>query len=273
MKQSTILYHYTDADGLLGIIEDKQLWATSILHLNDSQEFNYLRESALKYLKRCLREKGRELFHMDNFAKVARAIKPQRFVFCLSKHGDRLSQWRGYCPKGGGYSIGFPKSSFPTSVGRGRKIVFKCQYGMTGEDAKRTLRVIGDPLVDAIRRSCNTSKAERESYLVGPVSNFLDGVGKHAHRFKHPKFIEEHEWRVVFNSPTPPASVKYRVTQLGIVPYIEVPFSKTEPLPISEIIVGPTREPDLAENTIRGFLAQHGLSHVSVNISKIPYRT
>jgi hypothetical protein len=33
--KSSLLYHYTTQTGLLGIIRDRALWASSILHLND----------------------------------------------------------------------------------------------------------------------------------------------------------------------------------------------------------------------------------------------
>jgi hypothetical protein len=35
------LYHYTDASGLHGILENNSLWATHAAYLNDSQEFIY----------------------------------------------------------------------------------------------------------------------------------------------------------------------------------------------------------------------------------------
>ena len=33
-----VLYHYTDAHGLYGIAQTKELWATNVSYLNDSQE-------------------------------------------------------------------------------------------------------------------------------------------------------------------------------------------------------------------------------------------
>ncbi|MFO1205708.1 MAG: hypothetical protein U1E63_08295 [Burkholderiales bacterium] len=32
------LYHYTTAEGLKGIVESQQLWATNIAYLNDAEE-------------------------------------------------------------------------------------------------------------------------------------------------------------------------------------------------------------------------------------------
>jgi hypothetical protein len=38
-----VLYHYTDAHGLLGIVQSRQLWASNAAFLNDSTEVTYIR--------------------------------------------------------------------------------------------------------------------------------------------------------------------------------------------------------------------------------------
>jgi len=40
-RPDTVLYHYTSAEGLKGIIENNELWATSAYYLNDSAEMFY----------------------------------------------------------------------------------------------------------------------------------------------------------------------------------------------------------------------------------------
>ena len=46
------LYHYTSAEGLQGIIQSQQLWATHIHYLNDHKEFNKFFEVPLFELMR-----------------------------------------------------------------------------------------------------------------------------------------------------------------------------------------------------------------------------
>lgn len=36
---SELLYHYTSAEGVLGITSPDSLWATNIRYMNDSREF------------------------------------------------------------------------------------------------------------------------------------------------------------------------------------------------------------------------------------------
>ena len=47
-----ILYHYTTQQGLLGIIRDKEIWASHTQYLNDAREFRHaldlIKEELLK---------------------------------------------------------------------------------------------------------------------------------------------------------------------------------------------------------------------------------
>lgn len=56
---TTPLYHYTSPAGLIGIVETKRLWASSIQHLNDSTEFKHAASLVDHLLDRHLRyERG-----------------------------------------------------------------------------------------------------------------------------------------------------------------------------------------------------------------------
>ena len=55
MEQSVVdahplLYHYTTAEGLEGIVSSHQLWATNIHYLNDAEEHTGFFERRLPYL-------------------------------------------------------------------------------------------------------------------------------------------------------------------------------------------------------------------------------
>jgi hypothetical protein len=111
-----LLYHYTSAEGLLGIIRSGNLWATHIRYLNDSQEFI----DSLRHLKSFIEEFDEELHgHLDKFLRSAVhlfSVNPGAYVLSFTDDsaartndapGDRLSQWRAYCSGGNGFSLGF----------------------------------------------------------------------------------------------------------------------------------------------------------------------
>ena len=133
------LYHYTDFDGLKGIIKSKTIWAIHYSCLNDSQEMLCFEKSLKKY---CLKsvaviikklkideKKLSERFLSENpvsgIARLSSEIlrkslletqdetKPFVASFCSVDDKDEyvkknglLSQWRGY-GSGGGYALVF----------------------------------------------------------------------------------------------------------------------------------------------------------------------
>src|SRR4030095_10743470 len=108
-----ILYHYTTAHGLLGILQSGELWASNSRWMNDPSEILYasqpLRRVALDEISVCKRQfehdfKGLEQCitnWLDDYENNARV-----YVSCFCKDGDLLSQWRGYGAYGGGYAVG-----------------------------------------------------------------------------------------------------------------------------------------------------------------------
>src|SRR6266566_8124161 len=108
-----LLYHYTGARGLQGIVTSNKLWATNVEFLND--------ESEMRYSRRVLTEVYTELVNEtpEGLAKnTLRALgamddpwlSAQIFACCFCEHPDLLSMWRAY-GSSGGYSIGFVAES------------------------------------------------------------------------------------------------------------------------------------------------------------------
>lgn len=112
-----VLYHYTTAEGLKGIVENEELWATSAYYLNDSAEILYgyrLLDRALEEwlkqaappansLSRGLAEELRRYFGYD---ALERNVITPVYLTCFCEEGNLLSQWRAY-GNSGGYNIGF----------------------------------------------------------------------------------------------------------------------------------------------------------------------
>lgn len=141
-----VLYHYTDAAGLHGILgpgkgplevafpdEDSKFRhqgdnnvytngkaalfrATDIRYMNDSLELIFGARIVSERMIRAAEEHANPAL-ASTFAEIAEAFDPGRifdwpfrcFAVCFCGDGDLLSQWRGYAGGVGGYSIGFPR--------------------------------------------------------------------------------------------------------------------------------------------------------------------
>src|SRR5262245_24599401 len=111
------LYHYTTADGLLGIFQSRQLWATNVRFMNDTSELAYAfdlirsvfgelahgisRRRNPKML-RALESSERALMDMLNDAEH----DTKHFAVSFCEDGNLLSQWRGYGQLGNGFALG-----------------------------------------------------------------------------------------------------------------------------------------------------------------------
>ena len=112
---SSIVYHYTSASGLHGIVTSKSICATNILYLNDSSELIYAAQMLQKVIDELLKDtrdasnKGL-LFKVYERASFLHLLPTSVYVCSFTLQGNLLSQWRGYCPDGSGFSVGFDPS-------------------------------------------------------------------------------------------------------------------------------------------------------------------
>ena len=92
-----VLYHYTTQDGLLGILRDRELWATDIRFFNDSKELQLVLDAAARRLPPTLllpagpnAELHRVLRHSLTIESVLAGVAG-RWVISFSACGDKCT--------------------------------------------------------------------------------------------------------------------------------------------------------------------------------------
>jgi hypothetical protein len=264
------LYHYTDSTGFLGILESKELWATEIQHLNDAQEFKHAGTLlSVEIARRLATYPTDSPFHRYWRQVSIDAEREARVlgagVVSFTSNGDQLSQWRAYCPKGNGYSIGVTASSLRYTQKKARGLLVKCVYDI--ESQTKLISFIADYLEESSARESRMKKYGW-AYL-GHVSRKIVAVML---ALKDEGFAEESEWRLVVTTDTP----RYRSGRFGILPFQPLPLCPDDGLPtVAEVIVGPHPEPEIARETASSFLRRHARLDApadAVKSSSIPYR-
>jgi hypothetical protein len=109
-----IVYHYTDAFGLEGIVRKKQIWATHYRFQNDPRELKEGEDFVRELAKAMLVESGTPLERhlllksfLDDYEQMAvTKIVKDLYIASFTEARDDLSQWRAYGGRGGGYCIG-----------------------------------------------------------------------------------------------------------------------------------------------------------------------
>ena len=286
MDESDInLYHYTSLEGLLGIIESKSIWATNVLYLNDASELNYsinlLREEINNVKEKIpivINGLGKFSFFDGLIESIDKFIShpyPIGFFVCsFSEEKDLLSQWRGYCPRGIGFSLGFNLDKLKGCAEESKCSITLCNYNE--EDQKSALRkVISDISarydVEIKKSSWPGPWGETEQELfVDLLMEFIEL----APTFKHPKFEAEKEWRIIVSRNLKSMKfIRFRPGQSMVVPYIEIPLpTEGGNLIINKIVVGPTHEPKLSKASVEMLLKSKNVKFDKVQYSTIPYR-
>lgn len=283
------LYHYTSQKGLLGILQSNKLLMTNILYLNDSSEHRHTldllitevekRGKLLPPPKGLLSSKITQeddiinkthdtfkLLKMFRDSDFNRKNKFKCYVFSLSKKDDDLSQWRSYCPREGGFSIGFDYKRLSSIIKKNNKgyTIQECEYDPV--EKQKLIRSLLDYIHPGFEKHKNISpRSVSVNILIKTIffSSFI----------KDTSFKDEQEYRII-NNGTNFGKLNHCEGKSMIIPYIEFsPVDDDNKLPISRIIVGPTPHPELSKSSVLSLLKSENYEGVDVEISNIPYRS
>ena len=256
-----LLYHYTDQRGLLGIIQDKCIWATHLRYLNDTSEGRIVFQIILDELNsrvnsddvmlsfgmQPIKRSGKiecedEEIFSQGVAISSWVTSQDVFVTSFSEKGNLLSQWRAYSGGSGGYSVGFSPGYLRAAGSHflldrpGRfyselNALIRCRY--FDEEEEKCLRMDLENLVTLFITEAISAKqsAAAVSGLEGfktpgaiALKHFLS-LGTRSATTKDEAFREEAEWRSVFhfNGNDAHSGLEFRQGRSMLTPYFRVP--------------------------------------------------
>jgi len=302
-----VLYHYTTADGLKGIVENEEVWSTSAYYLNDSAEILYgyrLLDLALEeWLKRAnptedsisrgLAESLRRHFGHD---ALDRNVITPIYLTCFCEEDNLLSQWRAY-GSSGGYSIGFKVPAEGIVYGlvpEPRVYTTRCVKVEYERDKqlRRVLEILDSvlPILDEQEvkdavRSIDPLSPLGFSQLSRIISEMLveESIG-----FKDAAFAVEKEWRFVVRSREllkqgiddgkhTNLPIHFRTARGRLIPFVRLVPSKAamplvgdgRKLPIANVRCGPAGDRISAWMAVRYLLDGKGYQSARVDRSEI----
>ena len=287
-----LLWHYTSASGLMGVLKSSELWASDCTLLNDENElvegFSVARKVCKDFLKSLNPAIESPLIaefvsFKDNFLQGHWASDFPIFVASLSFAGNLLSQWRGYCPAGGGYAIGFDPKVINWLADYHKFHFSRCEYHAKDQEAK---------LVDALEPLHIVRNALEQNK--GHGSHMALKSKKMEHRFqrkllaaialiKNQGFFEEQEYRLIFPHHVNATRMNFRPARGNggaLIPFVSFSWKCTEaealPNPVRAIRLGPMPQQQAAKARLSKFLESIGYigdRRPVIYVSKTPYRT
>src|SRR5258708_1877548 len=259
--EPTHLAHYTTADGLHGIIENGNLWASGAYYLNDSSEIDYGCQLFCEILTKAIADEERDPVSKSIFEEAKKAFEPsgemeslirRTYVACFCERDNLLSQWRTY-GQSGGYAIIFPLNElrgamtvtdhYHTELHR---VIYDRQiqtllFQLVMDDL---ISVLNDESVRQLWKSYGP--AERHLFSLS-FNTFLQTLAlNEIVRFKDPAFEEEREWRLAVRPMSRNRNdqelkhLKFRTARGMAVPYLELRPKTGALLPITSVRYGPT---------------------------------
>lgn len=285
-ERPKLLYHYTNAQGLLGMLQSKRLWASNSRFMNDPTEIKYatrlardviLEETENDSSPAMKRFQHRLLSILGGYDQGAIV-----YITCFCCEGDLLSQWRGYGSTGGGYAVGFDASSLGETelLNDSQVILRKVIYDPKLQKSiiRKRLRLLLELQAEHLKHP-NNKYAQEE--LHSCLDWFLFFLGESLNCFKDPTYEEENEWRAIqfgFVGGKEIVTTRFRSGAKAIIPYAELDFTKPngrykERLPIKLIRYGPTLDPNMTERSLSLLCAANGYTPSSLKIirSGVPF--
>jgi hypothetical protein len=270
-----LLFHYTSAEALLGIVETGELWASQIRYLNDTAELLYaaqLTEIVLK--ERIARLAGPLRSAVQAATEGLAHMQQEKFFYAasFSEEGDLLSQWRAYGDAGGGYAVGIRMrevrrmASFP--------LVRKVEYD-EGRQRALVQQMVEEALASAHAAPAEAGGAAPRRPAV--LRALMADLALLAAFFKHDSFREEREWRALCVADENDPAIDFRAAAGIIVPFVSIPLQADEQggrasMPIGRVVCGPTLQPTLSRRAVELLLKLRGFERFEVRSSRVPLR-
>jgi Protein of unknown function (DUF2971) len=279
-----VLYHFTSAEGAVGILKDKVLWASRAASLNDASEIRYGIDRTMNYLRQRLETEAspkRKVFleHVLLWLTGGEGIKRERiinidhFVASFCGRVDKSGLWLHYGRAGRGYALGFDTARLVRQPFELLKVIYDPQEqdalidGAVRGIEEEFLNVVFEQDVDTFAGA-------------GGVASHLcaTNIRAMAARLKHPSFEAEDEWRLAtmdllgtgIEEKGMTLKSGYRATDGRIVPYMVAAFGAD--LPLTEIIVGYGVDLAAAQGALSFMFREEKIRPVPISKSDVPVR-
>jgi len=270
-----VLYHYTDAAGLAGMLANGTVWTTDYRFLNDKSEFIHTRSVVKRVMDEVgftgVRAKAKDALDAAIERYQLADTSEDAFVFSLSEHKDDLSQWRGYARDGMGFTIGFDASELHrvSLPDEGRYTFSKIEYDE--ERQFSALKKAYGEFIAVMTRDRDGSDSWNKT--VSDAGRLFDWTAASRGALnKHASFAGEREWRVLHYAEKSADGTLVRASGLRLVPYRELALHDTgEKLPVVSIGIGPGFTEAAIGDAVRTLARQHGYD-VDVYFAETPYR-
>ena len=253
-------FHYTNVEGLFGIISNQEFWLSDVRFMNDPYDSG---QYAINLIEEIIKEEEKDTFKsniLKAFLNILREKNEQetRLVACFSTDGDKLSQWRAY----GGADISYCLEFDPYILFKeldDSYYVWHMEY-----DKIVQKKIISEIFNSSLNSLSDGNYAKDDNSFRKELIVALTFI---LQNFKHPKYFEEEEFRLTYTSlKSLDFEFSFRTYKGFILPYKKYKFDKNS---IKRIHIERKPDAQLAKISLEKFLKKNDFNTECL-ISEIP---
>jgi hypothetical protein len=277
-----LLYHFTDAQGLIGIVDTGGIWATNASCTNDATEVTH----ALSVARKVLEKKSQAApmtsaivpsalrLLTEPIASSPTELKFVSFIASFCGRVDKSAHWLHYGRQGLGYAIGFEPVGIQPTDWLSVPVLYD-------DSSQETMLSSIYNKIEAKSSEIISRPSHQPRHIIEEVTSELLVMTARivAPCFKNHAFNEEEEWRVFkLHIESPRISNKhmvtpeFRVANGRIIPYINLELPTGDQSPIREIVAGYQIDEAVTSESLRFLFRKAGRPYPIVRKSDVPVR-
>jgi hypothetical protein len=279
-----VVWHYTDGDGLLGILQTATIFATQVAFLNDTTETKYASELYRHQIRKLQQSKAGDAIAEPFLAQVANFIEASAvaplhgiskfFVSSFSGEEDDLAQWARYGKKSG-YAIGLIARGLWREM---NSKLYRVVYDRQKQES--AAKLLADSTLAFYLKGRHGDRAQADSTWAQDFFTAWDNwIYKLAPLAKDPRWKAENEYRLVHELKFDEfPQVRFKQKDGMLVRYLPLSTPcwvrrRAALLPIKKVMIGPRSEASYSEASVRLLLQQMGYAdEIEISSSTLSLR-
>lgn len=291
-----LLAHYTSVNTLEGISNNKEIWLSNPLYMNDLEELMFgMNTGAAEFrsnegLIAACRSTSTHSKLVQEFNRMFHDFDVNHafdtYLACFSEHhpedeDGKLSMWRGYGSSGSGVAIVFDTAKIE-AMQNSPLIIGKVRYRTSLQRVEIIDQKLGS--LSSVLACYDLT----DEVLKATAQCWIEWLKEFALFTKHSGFQEEEEWRIVYFSDRDRRRALapmfgYSITARGVEPKLKLKIDEISNIMgtqtslenlVDRIILGPTISTIFAANSVRRMLELSSSPSLGerVRASSIPFR-
>jgi len=274
-----LIYHYTNCEGVISIIQNNEFWLSNVEYVNDKLENDYSLQVVCNAINKSSLDNGFKKEFIKKFRLTKTKSANTIFILSLTHDHDSLNLWNNYS-KNEGYNIGINVEDFIYGLSN-----HKIGYRINDNLDKRYIPAVGSVLYDETKQlsffqalyelfftlsSIKPTSLDESKKIREKQTSIWKLLVMYSYMIKGKTHKIENEFRLVISIPDASKGINFRSRNGLVLPFIII-SSEGNKLPFSEITIGPKIDDKIAKNGITQLIKQNNLK-LKVNSSSIKLR-